>query len=191
MDTTLPEGLRGRLLAAALTLTVLAAAWFAMAAPLIGWYQTDREELAQRRVVLLHMREAAATLPGLEHGRAADVRPATTMLLPGGTDAMAAAAMQSNVQAMAAAAGVSLASMETLPAEVHGAYRRIGLRVAATAPWPVLIEFLRAASRGQPRMLIDDLTLHAQLNQDPNAVVPISASLTLLAYRPASGGKAP
>jgi general secretion pathway protein M len=191
MDMTLPEGLRGRLLAATLTLTVLCAAWFAVAAPLIAWHQVGREELAQDRVLLLHMQEAAATLPVLERDRAASVRPATTTLLPGGTDAMAAAAMQGNVQAMAVAAGVSLASMETLPAEARGAYRRIGLRVAATAPWPVLVEFLRAASRGEPRMLIDDLVLHPQPSQDNATAVPISASLTLLAFRPASAGKSP
>ncbi|HUB10536.1 MAG TPA: type II secretion system protein GspM [Acetobacteraceae bacterium] len=187
----MPEGLRGRLLAVALTLTVLCAAWFAVAAPLIAWYREGREELGQRDVLLLHMQEAVASLPELKRDRVTDVRPATAMLLPGGTDAMAAAAMQSNVQAMAVAAGVSLASMETLPAEARGAYRRIGLRVAATAPWPVLIEFLRAASRGQPRMLIDDLVLHPQPNQDQNAGIPISASLTLLAFRSATGGKTP
>lgn len=187
----MPEGLRGRLLAAALTLTVPCAAWFAVAAPLIAWYQEDREDLAQRRILLLHMQEAAATLPALEHDRAAGVRPVTTALLPGATDAMAAAAMQSNVQAMAVAAGVSLASMETLPVQPGGAYRRIGLRVATIAPWSVLIEFLRAAGRGQSRMLIDDLVLRPQPAQDRSAPVPISASLTLLAFRPASAGQPP
>ncbi|HUN38857.1 MAG TPA: type II secretion system protein GspM [Acetobacteraceae bacterium] len=188
---TLPEGLRGRLLAAALTLSVVCAAWFAVAAPLIALYHEGSEELAQRRVLLQHMQEAAATLPELERDRVTGVRPATMTVLPGGTDAMAAAAMQSNVQAMAVAAGISLASMETLPAEAQGAYRRIGLRVAATAPWPVLIEFLRAASRGRPRMLIDDLVLHAQPEPNHAAAVPIIASFTLLAFRSASAGEPP
>jgi Tfp pilus assembly protein PilO len=192
MDMSLPEGLRGQVLAAVLTLTVLAAAWFAVVAPLIARYQEGREELTQRRVLLLHMQEAAATLPALERDHAAGVRtPTATALLAAATDALGAADMQSNVQAMAAAAGLSLASMETLPAEARGAYRRIGLRVSATASWPALVEFLRAAGRGQPRMLIDDLALRAQPEQDRAAVVPISASFTLLAFRSAAGGKTP
>lgn len=187
METALPDGPRGQALAAALTLTVLAALWFGVAAPLIAWYQGNAEELSQRRTLLLHMRQAAETLPALEH-QSAGARPAPTALLPGETDALAAAAMQNAVQGLATAAGVELTSTETLPADTSGAYRRIGLRVSLAAPWPVLIELLRAAGHAQPRMLIDDLQLRVAPMQEHSAATPINASFTLLAFRSASAG---
>jgi len=190
METALPDGPRGQILAAALTLTLLAALWFGVAAPLIAWYHDGAEELAQRRALLVHMQQAAETLPVLEH-QSADARPAPTALLPGATDALAAAAMQNAVQAMATAVGAELTSMETLPADTRGAYRRIELRVSLAAPWPVLIELLRAAGHAQPRMLIDDLQLHAAALQEHSAATPVSASFTLLAFRAAPTGDKP
>ncbi len=183
----LPDGARGRVLAAGLTLAVLGALWFGAAAPLIGWYQDRAEELVQRRALLARMHVLAETLPDLEH-QSDGVRPAPAALLPGATDALAAAAMQSAVQVMATAAGAELASMETLPAEARGGYRRIGLRVSLSAPWPVLVELLRSAGQQQPRMLVDDVQLRAPPMQVREAAAPVSANFTLLAFRAVTPG---
>jgi general secretion pathway protein M len=187
MYAALPDGRRGQILAIALTVTALAALWLGIAAPLIDWYQANIEALTQRQALLRHMQALADTLPALEHSPAA-VKPAAPALLSGATDALAAAAMQSAVQAMAAHSGAELASMETLPAEPRGAYRRIGLRVSLTAPWPVVIELIRAAGQGQPRMLVDDVQLRvAPVQQGRGSATPIGANFTLLAFRAANG----
>lgn len=187
MDTGLPDGRRGQVLAAALTLTLLAAAWFAVASPLIGWYGHRAEALAQRRVLLRHMRDVAALLPSLKQQQRG-AHP-TAALLSGQTDALAAAAMQSAVQAMAAAAGVDLASLETLPAEARGAYRQIGLRVSLSASWPALTALLHRARTGDPRMLVDDLAVRPVPMRQRSAATPVNASFTLLAFRRDTGGK--
>jgi general secretion pathway protein M len=186
METALPDGLRGQVLAAALTVTLLATLWFGIAAPLFAWYQAGAEELVQRQALLRHMQAVAETLPTLENAPTA-AKPAPTALLSGTTDALAAAAMQNAVQAMAARSGIELSSMETLPAEPRGAYRRIGLRVSLSAPWPVLIDLLRAAGQGEPRMLVDDVQLRAVPVQGHTADAPVGASFTLLAFRAATG----
>jgi general secretion pathway protein M len=185
----LPDGPRGRVLAAGLTLAVLGTLWFGAAAPLLGWYQDRAVELTQRGLLLARMHAVAQMLPALEH-QSGGLRPAPAALLPGATDALAAAAMQSAVQAMATASGAELASMETLPAEARGGYRRIGLRVSLSAPWPVLIDVLRSAGQQQPRMLVDDVQFRAPPLQTRDAAAPVSASFTLLAFRalPAGGG---
>ena len=193
MDIGLPDGLpdgpRGRMLAAGLTLTLMGALWFGVATPLIGWYQDRAEELTQRRALLVRTQAVAETLPELER-RSGGEHPAPAALLPGATDALAAAAMQSAVQAMASASGANLASMETLPAEPRGGYHRIGLRVSLSAPWPVLVDLLRSAGQQQPRMLVDDVQFRASPMQVREAAAPVSASFTLLAFRavPAGGG---
>jgi general secretion pathway protein M len=187
MQTSLPEGRRGQILATALTLTLLAAAWLGIASPMIGWYQERAAELAQREALLRHMRALVATLPSLERGPALAHAPPPA-LLSGATDAVAAAAMQNAVQVMAASAGVELVSMETLPAEARGSYRRIGLRVSLNAPWRVFVELLSAAGRGQPRMLVDDLQVRSGEMQTRTAEAPVGASFTLLAFRAARDG---
>jgi hypothetical protein len=186
MDVSLPEGRRGQILATALTLTVLAAAWLGAGQPLLDWYQSGSDTLAQRQMLLKHMQAVAQTLETLERAPAA-TKPETTPLLPGATDALAAAAMQNAVQAMAARAGVELASMETLPAEARGGYRRIGLRVSLTAKWPVLVDLLRTATQGEPRMLVDDVQLRVMPMPGNAAAMPVGASFTLLAFRAAGG----
>lgn len=187
MDSALPDGRRGQILAAALTVVVTLALWLGIAAPMIDWYRAGAEVLVQRQALLHHMQALADTLPALEHAPAA-AKPAAPALLSGTTDALAAAAMQSAVQAMAARSGIELTSMETLPAEPRGTFRRIGLRVSLTASWPVVIELLRAAGQGQPHMLVDDVQLRVAPVQRRDSSTPIGASFTLLAFRAANGG---
>lgn len=185
MNIALPDSPRGRILVVALTTTMVAALWFGIAAPLIGWYQARGEELAHRQALLQRMQILAESLPMLEHEQTS-VQPAAADLLSGATDALAAATMQSAVQNMATASGIQLTSMETLPVEARGAYRRIALRVAFSAPWPVLIRLLQAARERQPHMLVGELQLRigAYGRRGPDA--PISASFTLLAFRASS-----
>src|SRR5690348_6205985 len=110
MEGALPEGVRGRALAVALTVTVLAAIWVGSIQPLIDWYAARGTALEERQMLLQRMTAVAATLPELqrlssgEHAQGAAV-------LEGATDAVAGAALQSQVQQLAAAAGAELNSM--------------------------------------------------------------------------------
>jgi hypothetical protein len=187
MERALPEGLRGQLLALALTATVLAALWTGCVQPLIGWYSTRAEALEQRRALLQRMSALVSTLPELQRQSAAEHAPVAA-LLEGGSDPIAGATLQSSVQRMATVAGAELRSMEMLPAEQRSAYRRIGLRVTTTAQWPVLIDLLRAIEQGSPRMLIDDLQLRAPPVELRPANAPISAAFTVVAFRAAPSG---
>jgi hypothetical protein len=185
MEGALPEGARGRLLALALTVTLLAALWAGCVLPLIEWHAARAEALEQRRALLQRMTALVATLPQLQRQSSGE-HGAAVALLEGASDAIAGAALQSTVQRMATTAGAALSSMEMLPAEQRGAYRRIGLRVATAAQWPVLIELLRAIELGAPRMLVDDLQLRAPPMELRPANAPISAAFTIVAFRAAA-----
>ncbi len=187
MESALPEGPRGSLLAVALTLTVLAALWFGCVQPLVDWHAARAESLAQRRTLLQHMTDLVAALPDLQQ-QASSVRAPVAALLEGASDAVAGAALQGSVQTIATAAGAELSSIETLPAEQHGSYRRIGLRVATAAPWPVLVAMLRAVEQGTPRMLVDDLQLRAPPVELRATTSPVTAAFTIVAFRAALTG---
>jgi general secretion pathway protein M len=182
-------GWRGRALAAAIAILVLALAWFGAVDPVCSWFN-DRDLLLERRQALLHrMQEVAATLPALRAGAANkpgrdDTARAT--MLPGGSDAVAAADLQERVQQMAGTAGVSLTAVETLPATTAGEWHRVSLRISLSAPWPVLMGLLRAIEQSPTRILIDDVHFHSAPTATHPTLVPIQASAVLYGFRPAA-----
>jgi general secretion pathway protein M len=180
-------GRRGQALAAVVAIFVLASAWFGAIEPMRSWYN-DRNLLLERRQALLHrMQEVAATLPALHAASAANTgrdNTAGTAMLPGASDAVAAADLQEHVQQMAGAAGVSLTAVETLPATPTGEWHRVSLRISLNAPWPVLMHLLRAIEQSPTRILIDDVHFHSATVVTHPTVLPIEASLVLYGFRP-------
>lgn len=202
---TLPEGGRGQALALALTLGLAAALAAGALPPLIGWYDARAAEVARRAALERHLADLAAATPKLRRALALRRVPgaAPAILLPGNSDAIAGAALQSLVQTLAKAAGTSLASAEILPARPAGAWRRIGLRIAFTAPYPVLVGLMARLAEARPSLLIGGFALHAnpvafrraaRLNPGrpragPPAAAPLlSVRLTILAFRDPSQG---
>jgi general secretion pathway protein M len=187
---SLPEGRRGQFVALGLLLAAIGLFWGAVAAPLLGWYDARAERLAERRVMLAHMTQVAASLPSLKRavGATGAGGPPPTALLDGNSDAIAGAALQGMVQDMAKAAGATLASAETLPGEQQGGFRRIGLRVTLSGAWPVLVAMLQAVEGSQVRLLVDDLQLHVTAGGRPggpkDAPALMQASFVVLGYRP-------
>jgi general secretion pathway protein M len=179
----LPEGRRGAALALGVLAIALGLVWGGIVAPLAGWYHARALALSQQRALAAHMAAIAATLPSM---RAAEERarrgPAVGALLSGDSDAIAAAALQGTVEAMARATGASLTSVTILPGEQAGAWRRIGLRLEAQASFSVIVSLLEAVLRGSPPMLVDDLSLSSLALEAPGPLT-ITADFTIYAFR--------
>ncbi|MBV8455245.1 MAG: hypothetical protein JO122_01355, partial [Acetobacteraceae bacterium] len=96
MIVDLPTGRRGRALAVALGVLVLLLLWFGIASPILGWYSDRAGALAQRELLASRMARLAVRLPTLarEAGNLRAGEPASDALLPGQSDAVAAAALQ-------------------------------------------------------------------------------------------------
>ena len=84
---------------------------------------------------------------------------------------------------MATAANAQLTSIETLPAEQVGAYRRIGVHVELSAQLAVAVALLRAVEEAQPSMLVDDIRLTATPVGPMNTQLPLDAAFTVYAFR--------
>jgi hypothetical protein len=184
MAASLPTGRRGQALAIAMTLAVVVALWLGVAAPLASWYADRSQTLAERSMLAAHMQVIAGMLPEMRRAAAAPLR-AKAILLPGGSDALAAAALQEAVNRIGAGAGVTFTSLETLPAVARGGLRRVGLRVALTAPWPRMVALLLAIRRAEPRMLLDDVELRGLPVRSRTESVPVDAGFAVFAFRPA------
>jgi general secretion pathway protein M len=184
-------GRRGQGLAIAIGLLLVALGWFGVVDPMWSWYDGREMLLEQRQGLLHHMQDLAASVPSLR--AASEAKPGRgeglgTIMLPGATDAVAAADLQERIQGMASAAGASLTAVETLPATPSGKWQKVSLRISLNAPWPVLMELLRSVEQSQTRILIDDIHFHSATVASRPTVMPIQASMVLYGFRPAGTG---
>jgi hypothetical protein len=201
-DDVLPEGRRGQILAVGLVVILVACLWLGVAAPLVDWYDARQVDLSSRRALLDHMAARVRELPELRRlaraSRAAAGSDAA--LLAGDSDAIAAATLQGVIQDMATTAGATLSSEEVLPAEQRGRVRQIGLRIALTGRWPVLVQLLQAIDTSDLRLLVDDLEFHAVADATAGDGLsaggasgrhpPLAASFVVMAFRAGSGDRA-
>jgi general secretion pathway protein M len=184
----LPDGRRGRLLALGLAAVALAVLWLTIITPLLDWYSARAERLSERRVLLANISALAGTLPALRraaHERRTD-GPDRAALLDGESDAIASATLQGMLQQMAGAVSVTLRSAEMLPAEQHGQYRRVGVRLSLNADWPVVVDLLQSIKSSHVQLLVDDLQLHAVAQADRSSAAAdpqIDTQLTVLGFR--------
>lgn len=177
-----------------LALAPVIALWSGVVAPLAELYGERADQLASRRRLAQRMSLLAADLPALRERAAAMVKsegPAVR-LLDGASDALAAASLQNRMQEMVAAAGARLTSVEILETSAAGDYRRIGLKVSLSAPWPVLVGLLRAIEQSSLPMVIDGLQVRAG-SAAPAIAGPggdgaksLDAGFTVSAFRPAA-----
>ncbi len=130
------------------------------------------------------MGQVAAEVPELKRlAAAAPAGAAQVTVLEGATDALAGATLQQSVQEIAAKTGAALASTESLPAEQVGRYRRIGVRVALSAPWPMFVRFLDEITGGSPRLLVNDLQVQGSRGLVPAGTGSLTASMVVFGFR--------
>lgn len=181
----LPTGPRGRILAVGLTIVVLLVLWFGFASPILNWYADRADTLARQDMLAHRMADLVASLPSLERA-AANLRAGMTdsdALLPGDSDAVAAASLQERVQALARNAGAVLTSVEILPVVQIGQFRRIGLRLAMQGDMSRVIRLLQLLAQSQPRVLVDELEMQRRLLLIQPKAPDVDAKFVAYAFR--------
>lgn len=172
----LPEGVRGRVLAVLLVVIVAAALWAGIAVPLTDWFADRADSIERQTTLARRMDQIAADLPALR-SQATETRAAAPVaVLEGASDAVAGAALQQRLQQIGAALGATLSSTEVLAGEPVGSYRRIGVRLAVTARWPVIVRLLEEIGANTPRLLVNDLQIQAfrSVVTDPDPTVSVT-----------------
>lgn len=158
-QASLPTGRRGRLLALGVTVAVMLAIWLAVVAPLADLYARRADRLEQREALARHMEQLAASRPVLEKRAGETSKQAHAPSTLTGSVPVATAALQGVIQDIATGAGVSLASVESLPGESAAGFRRVGVKLTLSASWPVMIHFLQSIAQSGTPMVVDDLQI--------------------------------
>jgi general secretion pathway protein M len=180
---SLPTGRNGQTLAAALAGLTLLVVWLGLIEPVLDWYGTRADRLAELRGRAAREAALIATLPALKKEAEKAAQTPTRSVLNGNSDAIAGAELQEQVQSMATVANAQLTSIETLPAEQVGHYRRIGVRVELNAMLPVIVSLLKSIEEAQPSMLVDDMHLTATPVGPMAMSLPLDAAFTVYAFR--------
>jgi general secretion pathway protein M len=183
----LPTGRTGQALAILLALLLAALVWTVIAEPLLAWHAERADSLERRATLARRMAEVAADLPRLQQqeaeGGSNGKASAPIALFEGNSDAVAAAVLQQKLQDLAAKAGTTLSSTDSIPAQQLGSYRLVGVRVAVNTPWPNLIRFLQLIEEASPQMLVDDLQVRGNTGFIRNGAAPLDTSLVVMGFR--------
>ncbi len=180
----LPGGRRGRILALALAVLVLASGWVVGVAPLLDWHAERAVRIEDKRMLLVRMEAMAGWLPAQraqagQAERGARVGP----LLRGGSDAVAAAELQGLLQELAGRSGLRVTSVESLAPEPRGGYRRVAVRVAAEGRYPGVLDLLGSIAASAPGVLVDGLTLRGPGGTTHTDDPPVTVSFTVIGMR--------
>ena len=186
LPASLTSGYQGRLLALLLLLLALGVVYLVVAAPLLELYAGRAAVLENRRMLVPRLKAAADELPGLR-ARAADLRATAgthKVTLEGSSDAIASANLQSHIEELATSAGVTIGSTESLPVEVRGGYRAIGLRYTLSGPYETLVKLLAKLEAATPPLVIENLHIHGVLRRPGTpAASALDAGLDVFGFR--------
>jgi general secretion pathway protein M len=158
----LPTGKPGRALALSILCVIIGLIYAGVIAPLVDLYRGGEVTLADRQLLVPKLEQLAAEVPALR-ARLAALQAAGAgheVVLDGATDALAAANLQSRLEQLAAANGVTIASTEAVVTEDRGPYRRIGLRLAVNGQYEAIIKLLAAVEEASPPMVPGNLQIH-------------------------------
>jgi hypothetical protein len=182
----LPDGARGRVLAATLCVLLAATAYAGAGAPLLGAYHAREARLQEMAERIARLQRGAAEIPALQRAVEAARSRADLgdLTLPGSTDSIAAANLQALVARLATAAGSGIVTTEILAAQAQDPFRRIGIRVALSGELPAIASLLRGIDEARPALFVDRFELRAGAGGSAELRgTPLAATIDIYGFR--------
>lgn len=111
-----------------------------------------------------------------------------SLLLSDSSDSVAAAELQTKIQALGTSLGAEISSVESLVARREDGFRRIGIRVMIVCDQKALIGLLKALTTAQPPLFVDNLEIRNgnQMVPQGGAAPKLNIGLEVYGYRVAS-----
>lgn len=102
------------------------------------------------------------------------------VLMQGETAAVAAAELQGELTALAAASGVGVSSVQSVEPSADGPFTRVGLRFALNGDIASLRDLLYAIETGTPALVVDELSLSgSELGADAETAGELQTTVEL------------
>jgi general secretion pathway protein M len=183
----------GRVAAVALLVAVLGCAYVYVVVPLLTAYEETDRAIADARELLARFERIAATRTAHEN-QATELRRRQTAqgyYLAGGTDAMVAAELQDRVKAAIEGNGGTLRSIQPLPGQVEGNFRRVTIRLQMMATTESLARVLYVLEAGSPILFLDNVDVQARRSRrtaEAEQEVMLTVGLDLYGYLPPGQG---
>jgi general secretion pathway protein M len=153
-----------RLAALLLLAVVAAAAYQLVVGPVVDAYADTRQAVADARDRLEHYERLAATRPALAAEMTALVQRQAPhgYYLSGGTDALAAVALQDRLKQVIGANGGTTRSIQPLPGVDEHGFRRVTVRVQLTSTTEALFHIFYALEAGSPIVFIENIDIQSR-----------------------------
>lgn len=163
---SLPDGPRGRALAAGILVLIVVAVYMMIVSPLVDLYDARADRLQSRVDLAQRLAISARDLPRLRaSAEQLEKDPSKgTVLLTGGSPAVAAAQLQTTVKEIVENSGAHLISSEILAAEAVESFQRVGLHVSFAGDLSLLTSVLRGIETSHPAMFIDNVEIRSSAN---------------------------
>jgi general secretion pathway protein M len=145
--------------ALALLAFVLGAAYLLLVAPVIEAFRSTNDATRHALEQLARYEQISETYPNrkAQLERLARQQARSGIYLAGETDALAAAALQEDVNAKIERNGGKLRSIQILPVKTDGDFKQVSVRVQLTATLGSFARILHALESGKPYVFIDNL----------------------------------
>ena len=182
----LPNGVLGKAVAVSVLALLIGAFYVVILSPVLSSYDIRAQVLEQRRETVRRYENAVRDLPRLRASakQRRDVGQQAELLLAGSSDAVAAAALQSSLKDMIEGEGAKIASASTLPPELAGDFRRVGVRVAFSGNLQLLTTVLLDVEGAQPALAVGNVELHVASDSEGQDEDPdLAISLDIFGYR--------
>lgn len=129
--------------------------------PLVGAYSEINGAISQSNELLARYQRVIAQHSALQ-SKLEDVNQdhiQSGVYVPGGTDALAAARLQEIVNSRVESNGGQVRSVQILPAQEDGDFRRVGVRIQMTASITAIARILYAFEGGDTYLFVDNLEI--------------------------------
>jgi Tfp pilus assembly protein PilO len=153
-----------RLAAVLLLITAIFAVYTLLVEPILSGYSETGRQMEEARDQLARFERAAAMRPALAK-RIEDFeeqRRSQGHFLTGGTDALAAAGLQDQVQGLIIEKGGTLQSIQPMPGVAEQGFTRITLRLQMAGTTETLFDVLYALESGNPILFIDHIEIQSR-----------------------------
>ncbi len=187
---TRPLAWLGRIAAVALLLVLLGGAYVLGVRPLIATYDQNEAAIIEAQDLLARLRNGAAAEEDLQEKvqEISEQQGLQSYYLMKETDALAAAELQDRVKATVGENGGTIRSIQTLPGEDEGEFRRVTLRMQMTTTTESLLRIVHAFETGQPLLFLDNVDIQSRstrrTGEQPATEPMLTVNIDLYGYRP-------